>query len=115
YQNVDYNTIPSATPTDPQHQIEVWKIVGGPVGAYGEDPVKNSCATRVSYGLNYGGNAIPDAVRKKYKTAFYNDNTGKDKFGKKGDCKDYITGAWDMHDYLKDTWGNPDTTLKNAA
>lgn len=71
----------------------------------------NTCATRVSRGLNYSGAPIPRGTAEAWginkKAESYLDKAGDDKY--------YITGAGKMGVYLKKKWGNPDKTLKTAS
>ena len=76
---------------------DVWEIVGGNIGGtYG--PNSNSCATRVSFGLNYSGDPIPS-------TSGSNKNYN-------GDFKRYIISARMMKKYLRNYWGRPDKVLR---
>jgi len=99
---VDYDTIP------PEKNVEVWKIVGGNIGKkYG--PIKeNSCATRVSRGLNYGGDQIPAGT-----PGAWHDFPDQSYNGKKGDDKYYIINAGQMNAYLTSKWGKPDFSQVN--
>lgn len=113
YKPVDYSTIPSQTQNDPHHQIEVWKIIGGNVGKFGEGPtnnsnVQNSCAARMSYGLNSVGVAVKGTGASK------NFVDQKDRFGKSGDGDRYILSAARMQDFLTATFGAPTKTLNTA-
>jgi len=84
----------------------VWEHVGGSVGSgfAGE----NTCATRVSWGFNYGGWAISGA---KSGWSYRNDPKVTYK-GKAGDDKRYIVSAPYMAEFLEQKWGKPDARLK---
>ena len=72
----------------------MWAFVGGSVGAYFDGG--NTCATRISYGLNESGWAIPVHDNR---GSYHNDP--KHRFnGKTGDNKKYIVRvvAADMAD-----------------
>jgi hypothetical protein len=103
YQNIGYNVWQGEENVD-----EVWKFVGGNVGKSFQG--QNTCATRVSYGLNYGGAPI---VHYNGRTSFHNDPGTT--FGKAGDGKNYIVGAPAMDDYLTAQWGAPDARLTTGA
>ena len=103
YTNVNYDTIP-----DTQH-LKVWDLIGGQVGRDNKKQNANTCATRLSYGLNYGGDPIPVV---NYKGFSINPRTTKDDLGKKGDDKNYIVRAKSLGAYLWATWGTPDKQLK---
>jgi hypothetical protein len=96
YHQVDYDTFP------PNKFGEVWKKVGGNVGDnFHNQP--DTCATRVSWGLNYGGSPIPKGTPgawRNYKNKSY--------AGKKGDDNYYIVNAGQMNAYLTSKWGTPD-------
>jgi len=79
---------------------DVWNTVGGSLGTtyMGE----NSCATRVSYGLNYGGEPIPAGV-----------DGGNRNYG--GDNLRYILSARELRKYLNKEWGSPTTTLNSYS
>ena len=85
----------------------VWEHVGGSVGSgfAGE----NTCATRVSWGFNYGGWAISGA---KSGWSYRNDPKVTYK-GKAGDDKRYIVSAPYMAEFLEQKWGKPDARLKS--
>jgi hypothetical protein len=99
YLKVNYDTI---------HYYEnkkVWQLIGGNLGKhYGEThPVTDSCATRLSYGLNYGGAPIPASApgaNRNFSNVKYNNVKGDDKY--------YIISAANMQSYLKGIWGAPD-------
>ncbi len=86
-------------------QAEVWKKIGGNVGKqYG--PGENSCAARVSYGLNYGGAAVEslaDVTNVNYADVSYE--------GTPGDGKRYIVSAEGMVTYLIAKWGIADLQI----
>ncbi len=86
-------------------QSAVWKVIGGSIGeSYGPDD--NSCAARVSYGLNYGGAPV-----KEFSAASVNLKDHKYE-GKAGDGKRYVVSAKQMAAYLQKNWGDPDHKLK---
>jgi RHS repeat-associated protein len=97
-------------------QQDVWKKVGGNIGAsYGPATPdmpdgQNSCATRMSYGLNYGGAPIPAGTRGASRNF-----PDKSYAGKKGDDKRYIVSAANMNAYLTKIWGAPDNAPKTEA
>ena len=77
---------------------DVWNAIGGSIGS--DYQGENSCASRVSYGLNKSGASIPS--NRKYQT---NKNSG-------GTDGRYIISAAKMREYLKKTWGhNPKDTI----
>lgn len=83
----------------------VWSLIGGSLDAkYGADSprgVQNSCAARVSYGLNEGGKPIPAGA------PGANRNWG-------GDNNRYIISADQMNKYLNGAYGAPSQTLTTA-
>lgn len=80
---------------------KVWRTVGGGIGVlYG--PNSNSCATRVSYGLNYGGSPIQPFAGASINLSEHIYE------GKAGDSKRYIVSAQQMRSYLRNVWGEPD-------
>lgn len=80
---------------------DVWNRIGGSLGkTYKDEPF--SCAARVSYGLNYGGEPIPGGVP-----------GGNRNYG--GDNKRYIVSAQQLRNYLEDRWGAPDAKLRNRT
>lgn len=97
YQQVNYDTFP------PEKNVEVWKKVGGNIGKIFGPIAENSCATRVSWGLNYGGSPIPEGTPGAWHN--FNDQSYN---GKKGDDKYYIINAGNMNAYLTSNWGTPD-------
>lgn len=87
---------------------KVWRVIGGAIGgSYG--PGTNSCAARVSRGLNYGGAPI-----RRFAAASVNlpEHVYE---GRAGDGLRYIVSAEQMTAYLKLVWGNPNDTLSNDA
>jgi hypothetical protein len=84
----------------------VWSLIGGSLQAnYGADSpggVQNSCAARVSYGLNASGKPIPAG------TPGANRNWGVDN-------NRYIISAQQMNNYLSGAYGPPSQTLTSAA
>ncbi len=97
YTKVNYVTI-----SDTDHH-KVWELVGGGIGKTYGPTDQNTCATRMSYGLNYGGAEIPagsPGASINYDNYVY--------AGKKGDNKRYIVSAASMQDYMQKAWGNPD-------
>jgi uncharacterized delta-60 repeat protein len=106
YKDVNYETI---TPAD---NIEVWKKVGGSVAkSFHQRPdgrVADSCATRMCWGLNYGGDPVQKGVPGT--RSWLNDP--KVSFqGVKGDNNYYIIGANEMLKYFNATLGPPDTKV----
>lgn len=101
YQKIDYINATTA---------QAWATVGGNVGKSFDDG--NSCATRLSYGLNYGTAPIDTPHNGSW--AYKNDSRTKFK-GKAGDEKIYIIRAAKMRDYLRQKFGAPDATLKTGA
>lgn len=79
-----------------------WEKIGGNInaeyGASGPNGTQNSCAARVSYGLNYAGKLIKSNAPGSNKN--FSDN------------KRYIISARRMNEYLK-TLAKPDFTLTN--
>jgi Type VI secretion system (T6SS), amidase effector protein 4 len=91
---------------DKYTQKAVWKTIGGNIGEVHGPKDDNSCAARVSYGLNYGGAAVQpfdDAASMNFADHKYE--------GKAGDGKRYIVSAMQMAAYLQQVWGNPDHKL----
>lgn len=83
----------------------VWAFVGGSVGKTFDN--QNTCATRVSYGLNYGGAPIEHFNNS---TSYHNYSSVVFE-GKAGDDKNYIVGAPAMNAYLARNYGPPDAHL----
>ena len=84
---------------------KVWEHIGGSVGKRFEGG--NTCAARVSWGLNYGGYPIlgrgtTNDSQKTYK-------------GKSGDGKSYIVWVPSLESYLTSQWGKPDAILSSNA
>ncbi|MEN6668944.1 T6SS effector amidase Tae4 family protein [Psychrobacter sp. B38] len=83
---------------------QAWEKIGGNIGnGYGinhPNGVQNSCAARVSYGLNKAGKLIPKSAP----SANLNIKEGKR----------YIIDAGEMNKYLK-TLAKPDYTLTNST
>uniref|UniRef100_UPI00196A63D1 T6SS effector amidase Tae4 family protein n=1 Tax=Pseudidiomarina mangrovi TaxID=2487133 RepID=UPI00196A63D1 len=81
----------------------VWEKIGGSLNdKYGKTPTReaqNSCAARVSHGLNGSGATIPNSP--KHQT---NKNWN-------GNNQRYILDATMMNKYLRDTYGPPSQTL----
>ena len=94
---------------DKYQQKDIWKTIGGSIGETYGPKDENSCAARVSYGLNYGGAPV-----QKFDAASVNlkDHTYE---GKPGDSKRYIVSAMQMAAYLKKQWGKPDHQLTNSS
>lgn len=99
-------------------QQDVWRIfIAGNLGRWGDTPTRdhptgqNTCATRVSHGLNYSGAAIPPTAPERwgrnFKREWYQGRSGDDKY--------YITSAEAMKRYLTRVWGSPNRTLRTAA
>ncbi len=87
---------------------QVWRVIGGGIGLqYG--PASNSCAARVSRGLNYGGAPI-----RLFGSASMNlpEHVYE---GKAGDGMRYIVSAEQMTFYLRLVWDKPNATLSNDA
>lgn len=85
---------------------DVWNLIGGSLNdSYGENSpggTQNSCATRVSYALNYSGGSIPSGA------PGANRNWG--------DANNrYIISARQMNSYLRMTYGAPSQTLTSAS
>lgn len=93
--------------TEESHN-EVWKFIGGNIGK--SFYKKNTCATRVSYGLNYGGQPVTEHNG----TSSFTNDPGTRFNGKRGDGKNYIIRAGAMHDYLRGLWGTPNAVLKTG-
>lgn len=86
----------------------VWRVIGGGIGLqYG--PGSNSCAARVSHGLNYGGAPIRNftAASMNLREHSYE--------GKAGDGMRYIVSAEQMAVYLRLVWDAPNSTPSTAA
>lgn len=92
-----------------ENRDEVWRFIGGNVGK--SFAGQNTCATRLSYALNYGGVPIATADGR---TSFFNSPRIKYK-GKRGDGKNYIVGAGPMSKHLASMLGKPDALLSTAA
>jgi hypothetical protein len=93
----NYDDIP------PARNVEVWKKIGGSLGKSFGSPPQNSCAARVSYGLNYGGAPILWNADGTFC------NFSKQSFGgRKGDNKYYIVSVKKLNAYLRKAWGAPD-------
>ena len=89
-----------AYPNYGQGAGDVWKAIGGWLNdTYG--PASNSCAARVSKGLNEGGEPIKSVP-------------GVD-VDKNTDGNRYIISARQLRKYLKGQWGAPDATVNTAA
>lgn len=89
---------------------DVWKLIGGGLNdSYGDhgtiDDIANSCATRVSRGLNYSGAKIPKGSIGANRN--YDGSTP-------GDNLYYIIQARKLRKYLTQTWGTPNQTLTHA-
>jgi hypothetical protein len=100
YQQIGYNVWKGE-----QQRHDVWAFVGGAIGKSFDG--ENTCATRVSYALNYGGSPIAGFNQK---TSFRNWSSVEFE-GKKGDDKNYIVGAPQMSDYFTKQMGPPDAHL----
>jgi len=87
---------------------KVWDTIGGSIGESYGPVAENSCAARVSYGLDYGNSPIVQfpAASVNLPDHVY--------MGKKGDGMRYIVSAMQMAAYLKMVWGNPDRSLRTA-
>ena len=91
--------------------LDVWGIIGGGLNdSYGEhgsiDDIANSCATRLSRGLNYAGTPIPKGSIGANKN--YDGRTS-------GDGLYYIIQARKLRKYLHQAWGSPNQTLTHAS
>lgn len=93
---------------DKVSQPAVWNTIGGSIGEMHGPPNNNSCAARVSYGLNYGG-----ALVQQFPAASVNlpDHTY---MGKAGDGRRYVVSAMQMAAYLRHVWGAPDRQVTTA-
>jgi hypothetical protein len=92
---LNYASIP------PAQNSRVWDTIGGSIGeSYG--PNENSCAARVSYGLDYGNAPIVPFSGASVNLPDHSYN------GKPGDGKRYVVSAMKMAEYLRSTWGQPD-------
>jgi hypothetical protein len=87
---------------------EVWKFIGGSVGKTFDGG--NTCATRVSYGMNYGGYPIKGAGKD---NSFFNLSSTVFE-GKAGDDKSYIVGAPQMADYFGANYGPADARIASG-
>jgi hypothetical protein len=112
YRKVSYETCPD--------RRDVWKTIGGNIGR--DNYRGNTCAARVSYGLNFGGSPIPRNPG--VPSADYNDPStmmivkddgGKTYTGLNGDGKTYIVGAPAMNKYLRKLLGKPDGTVAKGS
>ncbi|MEQ8637421.1 T6SS effector amidase Tae4 family protein [Gimesia maris] len=90
-------------------QDAVGNSIGGSIGELYGPQSSNSCAARVSYGLNYGSAQITPFSATSLKLTDHTYN------GKAGDGKRYIVSAKQMAVYLKSKWGNPDHHVTTAA
>ena len=97
---------------------DVWRrAIGGNLGRWGDKGDTdnpngfNTCAARVSRGLNYSGASIPKGTPE----AWGINKKAETYLGKAGDDKYYITGAGRIGAYLKKKWGSPNKTLKTAG
>jgi hypothetical protein len=86
---------------------DVWKLIGGSLNDnYGENSpggTQNSCAARVSHGLNESGAKIPNSPQ--HQT---NKNWG-------GNNNRYIISASHMNSYLRSAYGAPSQTLTSSS
>jgi hypothetical protein len=89
-------------------KIEVWKFIGGRVGKLFQN--EHSCAARVSYSMNYGG----DPINKYDNKESYRNDASSDFNGKAGDDKNYVVGAPGMGKYMAANYGPADLTLKDG-
>ncbi len=94
---LNYDDIP------PAKNVEVWKRIGGSLGGKFGPVAENSCAARVSYGLNYGGAPIPGNAAGAWRN--FKDRTYENK---PGDDKYYIISVVRLNVYLTKAWGYPD-------
>jgi hypothetical protein len=91
-----------------EHRHDVWKFVGGAIGKSFDG--ENTCATRVSYGLNYGGYPIKGFDQK---SSFRNWSSTVFE-GKAGDDLNYIVGAPQVGDYFAKNYGAADAALTSG-
>jgi hypothetical protein len=97
----------------PAQNNKVWELIGGNIGATKGPQNANTCATRLSYGLNYGGSSIPNSAQNGF-GASKNFTTQQYK-GTYGDGNNYIVSAANMQAYLTATWGNPNQSIQTQA
>ena len=88
----------------------VWNLIGGGLNdSYGDhgtiDDIANSCAARVSRGLNYSSAKIPKGSIGANRN--YDGRTP-------GDNLYYIIQARKLRKYLKQSWGTPNQTLTHV-
>ena len=90
-------------------QPAVWDQIGGSIGESYGPPNENSCAARVSYGLNYGGAPVQPfaAASRNLPDHTYH--------GKPGDNLRYIVSAMQIAAYLNAEWGAPQHRVINAT
>lgn len=85
---------------------DVWNLIGGSLndkyGANSPGGLQNSCAVRVSYGLNRSGRPIPRGA------PGANRNYG-------GDNARYILSARELNSYLRSAYGAPSRTLMSTG
>jgi hypothetical protein len=98
----------------------VWERVGGSLGTWGArnsaagGDYENSCATRVSYALNYSAAEIPASARS-IDPGGFRQNLEKPAFnGNPGDKKWYIVRANTLDQYVRSVWGKPGYVVKTA-
>jgi hypothetical protein len=94
---------------DDYTQSAVWEKIGGSIGKTYGPTNDNSCAARVSHGLNYSGAPV-----QQFGSASVNLKDQEYK-GVKGDGLRYIVSAMGMAKYLKQEWENPDHQVKDQA
>jgi hypothetical protein len=86
----------------------VWEEIGGSLNeGYGKDSpggTQNSCAARISHGLNKSGAPIPPGAPGANKN-----------FGGPNNGKRYVISARQMNAYLRKRYGNPSQTLTNSS
>jgi RHS repeat-associated protein len=96
----------------------VWERVGGSLGKWGmagPQAPQETCATRVSYGLNYSGAAIDGSEKSIDPGGFVKNSSSVSYKGVAGDDNWYIIRAVTMNKYLTATWGKPEYTPKTST
>lgn len=98
----------------------VWEKVGGSLGTWGArnsgagGDYENTCATRVSYALNYSGAEIPASARSVDPGGFKQNLATPAYNGLQGDMKWYIIRASTLDKYLRSIWGKPGYIVRTA-
>jgi hypothetical protein len=88
---------------------QAWDTIGGSIGETYGPPNANTCAARVSYGMNYGGAPVEQYVAASVNLSDHSYH------GKSGDGKRYVVSAMQMAAYLKSKWGNPDHQITTVT